>query len=183
MGYGDYMKEIPLHGKKAAGRVALIDDEDYPLVSQYKWYVRERELASGRIAGPYAITIIRNANGVNTTISMHVLILNIRTGIDHQNHNGLDNRRCNLRPAGQKQNQANQRATLGFTSSYKGVSWDKVNKKWRADIKINWKRYNLGRFILEEDAAQAYDAAARKAWGDYALLNFPQIYLANEEVD
>jgi AP2 domain len=166
------MKTVPLHGKKAAGRVALIDNEDYELVSQHRWFIDELT-RPGRDSGPYAQANIRHPDGRHTTIRMHKLI----TGwpqTDHINHDGLDNRRANLRPATGSQNLANQRTQDGRTSSFKGVWWRSDTRKWAAMIKVNGHKRHLGDFAAEDDAACAYDVAALAAWGEYAHLNFPK---------
>jgi len=161
------MKEIILNGKKAAGRVALVDDEDYQLVSQYKWHILE-EKRPGRLHGPYAVSSIKRADGSGTTIRMHCLILGA-TNIDHRDGNGLNNQRSNLRIATDTQNKANGYSRSG-TSKFKGVYRSKY--RWIATIRINGKTYYIGSFTVEEDAACAYDTAARKAWGEFARLNF-----------
>lgn len=104
---------------------------------------------------------------------MHNLILNCK-GIDHRNGNGLDNQRANLRQATSPQNAANKRPGIGFTSVYKGVSWNVRSDKWRAQIWTGGKSYWLGLYAVEEDAARAYDAAALAAWGEFARTNFPE---------
>jgi len=163
------MKTVPMRGKKAAGRVALVDDEDYDLVMQYRWYVYE-EIRNGRPHGPYALAW---PNGVMTR--MHVLVMGVR-GVDHANRNGLDNRRENLRPATGSQNQGNRRSVPGSSSRYKGVSWHKQRRKWRASIRPpGGPHRHLGLFADEEDAARVYDAAAREAFGSFACLNFPDV--------
>jgi hypothetical protein len=165
------MKTVPLHGKKAAGRVALVDDADYELVMAYTWHAHE----TNRNSGPYADANIRRADGNWTTIRMHKLI----TGYpqtDHVNHDGLDNRRANLRPATTSQNNANQRPRKGCASPYKGVCWDSWRQRWQADIQVDGHRRCLGRFRAEEDAARAYDTAALAAWGEYACINFAPVF-------
>ena len=115
------MRTIPLAGKKAAGRAALVDDDDYGLVVAYVWYLYED---ARRNAGPYAFASVRRPDGRHSMIYMHKLI----TGwprTDHINHNGLDNQRHNLRPATGSQNQANRKLTEGGTSQFKGVYWDR----------------------------------------------------------
>jgi hypothetical protein len=159
--------EVPLYGKKAAGRVAIVDDGDYDLVMQHRWHVREARRPSGRVSGPYAIT-----NYGKTTIFMHNLIMG-RTRIDHANGNGLDNRRSNLRPATNGQNMANRRPNIHSSSPYKGVGWKSSSGKWQARIRVDGTRYTLGFFDSEREAAEAYDAAARVAFGEFARLNFP----------
>ena len=165
------MKTVPLHGKIAAGRVALVSDRDYRLVSQYRWRVTERKFEGRRPDGPYAVTTITK-DGRRTLLQMHSLI----TGYpltDHKNHNGLDNRRSNLRPATNSQNQQNRQPNLRSTSQYKGVHWSTRERRWRATIKHEGTARTLGNFIAEEQAALAYDAAARSLFGEYAVLNFP----------
>jgi hypothetical protein len=76
--------------------------------------------------------------------------------IDHININPLDNKIENLRILNCSQNTRNQNKRKNCSSKYKGVSWDKQNNKWRADIKINGKSKNLGSFDNEEDAYLAY---------------------------
>jgi hypothetical protein len=169
------MKTVQLGGKKAAGRVARVDDGDYDLVTQHRWHVLEQYRPGKTTYGPYAQTDFKE-NGVHWTLTMHILILGIRTGIDHADGDGLNNQRYNLRPAGQRLNMANQqtRVSAGKTSRFKGVCWDKSRGKWMAGITINRRHVNLGRFLCEEDAARTYDAAALAAWGGFARLNFPE---------
>lgn len=153
--------EIPLGGREAAGRVALIDIDDYESVAERAWHVHESK-RPGSNYGPYA------ANKTKKKIYMHSLV----TGwpaVDHENHNGLDNRRRNLRPATKAQNGANQQKQAGSSSQYKGVSWSKRSGRWRAYITGK----HIGYFRTEELAAKAYDRAATKKFGEYALLNFP----------
>jgi len=166
------MREVPLHGKKAAGRVALVDDADYELVMQYRWRVHEAIPGPGRrLDGPYAVTNLPRVNGKKPALRMHVLITGIRTGIDHENHNGLDNQRHNLRRATRAENGQNRLPNLGHTSQYRGVCWYRLGGKWQARIKVDGRERHLGYFEDEEDAADAYDTAALAAWGSFAYLN------------
>lgn len=159
------MKEIPL----TRGKVALVDDEDYELVNQYKWYA-----LNGR-GGFYAARTIKKI----TKIRMHRLILGLKKGelCDHINHNGLDNRRCNLRVVDYHQNSMNRRKCLGKSSKFKGVVWDKRKyvKKWKVMIGFNGKLHFLGYFDDEIEAAKAYDKAAMQYFNGYAKLNFPVV--------
>ena len=91
---------------------------------------------------------------------------------NHRNHDGLDNRRDNLRPATQTQNNGNQRCTRGV-SRFKGVSWYERHGKWFARIQHEGRRRSIGYFKDELVAAEAYDAAARELFGEYACVNFP----------
>lgn len=165
------MKEIPLHGARAAGRVALVDDEDYMLVSEYRWRIWEAAARPGHGAsGPYAVANYYKANGRRSVIKMHKLLTgNVQT--DHVNGNGLDNRRENLRKATGSQNGANRKGW--GKSNFLGVDWQSDAGKWRARVKKFGVRRSLGLFATEEAAALAYDEAAREIHGEFARLNFP----------
>jgi hypothetical protein len=163
------MKTVPLHGKKAAGRVALVDDEDYDLVMQYRWHLWE-EVHDGRVSGPYALAGDNDAEHY-TLMRMHCLIMGLK-GVDHVDRNGLNNQRFNLRPASLNEQAWNTGPRRG-SSRFKGVSWYKPYGTWRAYIMAHRQRHHLGYFLDEEDAARARDVAARKFHGEFAYLNFP----------
>ena len=164
------MKTIPLGGAKAAGRVALIDDDDYELVARHSWYIYERQ-RPGRSLGPYAATTVRREDGKRIMVYMHGLVTGwSRT--DHVNHDGIDNQRRNLRPGPPLLNGHNRRPNLRSSSRFKGVTWRKQESRWTAQIRINGKLKHLGYFDDEAIAAKAYDEAASVAFGEYASLNF-----------
>jgi hypothetical protein len=110
---------------------------------------------------------------------MHRQILDAAEGkfVDHINHNGLDNRRANLRIVTKEQNNWNKRKYFGnYSSRYKGVSRPKNCGKWRAKIFYKGKGIFMGYFDDEESAAKAYDAKARELFGEYAALNFGKAF-------
>lgn len=162
------MKEVPLHGAKAAGRVALVDDADYEMVMACRWHIFD----DPRAGGPYAITNVRRHDGGWTTMRMHKLLTGAPS-TDHADHDGLNNQRYNLRPSTQHQNQGNERKGAGLSSRFKGVTWNKAAGKWQAQIKVHRRNRYLGLFAQEADAARAYDAAARAAFSEFACPNFP----------
>lgn len=167
------MKTVPLHGAKAAGRVALVDDEDYDLVMQYRWHVVGKPpTATTRGSGPYAQANCRD-RADRSTILMHDLIMGT-VGIDHEDHDGLNNQRHNLRPATNAQNGANQRPQRAARSQYKGVYWDNEKRKWYAQIGVDGRSRHLGYFYSEIEAAYAYDTEARLRFGEFACPNFPE---------
>lgn len=91
--------------------------------------------------------------------------------IDHINQNKLDNRLCNLRAASHSQNEANKRKPRTNSSGYKGVRWHAKDRKWNARIKKDKIERHLGGFNTPEEAARAYDKAAKELFGEYACIN------------
>ena len=162
------MKTVPLRGRLAAGRRALIDDQDFELVSRYSWYAQRMKPGSRILyaGGRFRVTGRRTRH-----VFMHTLITGYRM-TDHINGDGLDNQRANLRQVTPALNNANRRPGPG--RQYKGAIRYRGARRWTAYITINGQRIHLGQHDTEEEAARAYDAAARSAWGDYACLNFPE---------
>lgn len=158
------MKKIEL----TQGQSALVDNEDYKKLNKYNWYAGYYS----HVDNYYAMRQIYT-NGKQTTVKMHRIIMDAPRNmqVDHINHNTLDNRKRNLRLCTHNQNQQNQTPSKNTLSQYKGVSWAKQRKKWVARIGINKKRLFLGYFKNEEQAAIAYNKAAKELFGEYALLN------------
>jgi hypothetical protein len=149
-------REIPL----TQGKVALVDDADYPLVSQFSWQ-----------AAPDKHTwYARNSENAR----MHHMICPPPVGYltDHKDGNGLNNTRANLRIATHQQNCANRRLRCDSQNRYKGIERLSPNR-WRAIIGIDGKTKYLGSYKTDEAAARAYDAAARTYFGEFARVNFP----------
>lgn len=152
------------------GIFVIVDDEDYELLSKYKWSLDSQG---------YASTTIKKENRKWKIKSMHRLILGLtdpKIHTDHKNHNILDNRRSNLRECNASENIMNSKKDKTYkgkkcSSIYKGVCWDKSKNKWVAHIQINKKLKHLGRFTDEIEAAKTYDTAALKYFGEFALLN------------
>ena len=76
-----------------------------------------------------------------------------------------------IRSATNSQNQANKKKRSGCSSIHKGVSYYKQHKKYKAGIMVDGKTIHLGYFVEETDAAKAYNEAAKKYFGEYAVLN------------
>lgn len=87
--------------------------------------------------------------------------------IDHINGNPSDNRLANLREATDAENKRNVGKRRHNTSGFKGVTWDKANKRWLAHATYNGKGVHLGRHPTKEQAAQAYETFARQHYGEF----------------
>jgi len=153
------MKKIKLTREQ----YAIVDDENYRELNRYKWHARYDLHSASYYATRHKEQIM---------VQMHRIILNAPRGIqvDHINHNTLDNRIENLRMCTNSQNHMNRKPHKNTTSKYKGVCLPQ-NKKWVAQIHVNKKQVHLGYFELEIQAAKAYNKAARKYFGKFALLN------------
>lgn len=142
---------------------ALIDDEDYEKIKNFKWYLH----TSGHI---------RSYVGNNRWEYLYRFILDIKgtkIQVDHQFHNKLDNRKENLRICTNAQNCRNQhKRRIGkFTSKYKGVCWCPKINKWRVTLTYNYKQIYGGTFENEKDAAIAYNKKAIEVFGEFSCLN------------
>ncbi len=157
------MREISL----TQGYVALVDDEDYEWLSKHKWCVC---VARG---GPAAVRYIGGGRRNMKHVYMHREITNAPSDkeVDHKDHCTLNNQRENLRVCTSTQNHANSIKRIGCSSRFKGVSWHKKAGKWRARVVKGGKETHLGLFADEVVAAHAYNAAALKHFGEFALLN------------
>lgn len=148
--------------------IAVIDARDYPLVKDHRWYPLVKRRTT------YVQANLLREDGTRTCVLLHRMIMAQQLGpamdVDHRNHNGLDNRRRNLRPATRAQNLMNRLARRG-TSQYLGVHWSARKQRWRAQIRIDGEKVYLGSFASEKAAARAYDAAASEHHGEFAQLN------------
>lgn len=158
-------KKIPL----TKGKFAIVDNTDYEWLNQWKWFAQKTYKGNF-----YAARAVR-VGLKQKHIYMHRAILGLdskdqREG-DHINGDGLCNLRSNLRIATHVENGRNRGKSRNNTSGYKGVGWFERDKKWRVYIRVNGKQIYLGAFYNIKDAAMAYDEAARKYYGEFALTN------------
>ena len=155
-------KLIPL----TQDRFTIVDAEDYDRLNQHKWHVSKSHTSE------YAVRCQGRKH-----ISMHRLLLNAPPHllVDHRDCNGLNNRKANLRLCTHLENIRNQRPRKGGSSRFKGVYWNKTEKKYNPRIRNNGKRYSLGYFHDEIEAAVVYDIKAMELFGEFAYLNFPKL--------
>lgn len=145
------------------GYTTYVDDEDYPYLSQFNW-----QYSQG-----YAKRTVRNGKKFET-VRMHRVILNAPEGyqVDHVDGNRCNNQRSNLRLCLMEQNRKNRRPNQSSVSRYKGVKLNRYTGKWFASIGVNGTKHHLGTFCTEEEAALAYDSAAKQYHGEFARPNF-----------
>jgi hypothetical protein len=162
------MKEVKL----TQGYVALVDDEDYARVSQYKWHAHILRKRDGSVLVVYARGYLPGNS--RQRLYLHRVILGIKDSkirVDHRDHNGLNCRRYNIRDS-QGSNNKNTRIRLTNTSGFKGVSWSKDKEKWTVRLKVDGHYKFFGYFTDPLEAACAYDMAAVKYFGEFAHCNF-----------
>ena len=142
------MKKIKL----STGKYALVDDEDFELVSKYYWNGKR-----------YATTLL----------PMHRLIMGVSKGqeIDHINADKMDNRKANLRIVTHGENLMNRPPLKNNTTGLKGVTWHQREQKYQVRVSKGRKREFLGYFEDKIEAAKIYNKRAKELYGDIAWLN------------
>lgn len=161
--------QIPL----TRGHTAIISSVDVDL-TQLKWC---------SVIHPDSLTVYAQRaikiNGKRGTQVIHRVIMERILGrplaknelVDHEDRNGLNNRRENLRLATRSQNVWNRNTNSKNTSGYKGVFWYKRSQVWKAMITVHKHQKFLGYFHDPKDAARAYNKAALEHFGEFAVLN------------
>lgn len=155
------MKTIPI--RNSGGLVALVDDEDYERLSQYTWYLRDLR----------GVKTVRRSVGYGSHERMFHLHREVmrapdRKPVRHLDGNGLNCQKSNLtfgyekKPRSAKAPRVKPPARERHPSHFTGVSWNTDAGRWVAHITANGKRYHLGYFEEEDQAAEAYYLAALK---------------------
>lgn len=158
------MKKIYLRGKNA-DKFTIVDDNDYDYLNQFKWSVSGNGYAQGQIPSVERKNRIYMHRAVGNMMGLDYRM------VDHINRNKLDNTRENLRNVDNGLNVYNTGVRSDNSSGYRGVSWNRANRCWRARL---WKG---GKCILckiaktKEDAAKFYNDKARELYGDDAFIN------------
>jgi hypothetical protein len=174
------MKEILL----TKGQVALVDDDDYEKLSQFKWVARWNKATqsyygfrrgSRKGSGPKRVSRTgKEYYALGPNIHMHREIMSpVPDGmeVDHVNRNTLDNRKENLRHASHAQNNYNRPGNEFAKVPFKGVTQSYRCKTFFSRIRKDGVNHYLGSFKTPVEAAMAYNEAAKRLHGEFAYLN------------
>jgi HNH endonuclease len=155
------------------GYVAMVSPEDESVLQDTSWRIQRHPTCK--------VIYARSQLRYKKVRTLHREVLGASPGqmVDHINHNGLDNRRSNIRFCTPSGNMANRRLHTNNTSGLKGVSYSRSSRKWTAMIAVNGHQRCLGLFESVEEAARVYDAAAIQAFGQFALTNAAMGLLGN----
>jgi len=148
------MKKIELANNSG---FIFVDDEDFDFLDNLKWH---------KSSCGSACTYI---NEKRTFISN--LILTEDKEVDHINRNRLDNRKSNLRYCTRQENQRNRGKFKNCASIFKGAQRVGTRNLWRSRIVVDGEKKSLGYFKTDKEAGMAYDSAAKKYFGQFALTN------------
>lgn len=155
------------------GKFAQVDDDDFEYINSFKW----QAVKSKKGKTFYAVRR-KYINGKKTLIIMHRIIMNLfdkKLFIDHIDFDGLNNQKLNLRTATFSQSNSYRSAKSKYV--YRGIRPD--CGKWESRITLNKKQIRLGRFKTQEMAALAYNEAAIKLHGSFAMLNVLKTTIEN----
>lgn len=154
--------------KLTQGYFAQVSDEDYQRVwVAGPWFPLIAKRKDGTIRSIYARHNVRR-KGKAAQQYLGQFILGVRKFVSHMDNDGLNCTRDNIRKSTKSQNIAKQRLRADNQAGFKGV----VNRKGHFMAQIDEKY--LGAFPTAQEAARAYDAAAKKKYGEFATLNFPR---------
>lgn len=171
------MKVIHLRSQTYGSHQCLVDDEDY------EWLTGGFVLYAHRVRKRYYVDCYEKgvAHGSKHKRLVHRVIYARHHGLadeeelDHEDGNSLNNQKRNLRIASSSQNNHNRRKFTANESRYRGVrSRKRKGGGWYANIKKDLRSIRIGAFEIERDAAIAYDIAAKRLFGAFALLNVPE---------
>lgn len=149
-GFCFFMKEIKL----TKGFVALVDDEDYEELNKFKWRAVK----------------VRNNYYAYRLVSMHREILNLKDSkqhVDHKDRNTLNNCKSNIRQCNPGQNNLNKEVRKDSQTGVKGVRYHKKKNRYIANIRINGKQKEIGKYKTLEEAKVAYNKKAKEVHGEF----------------
>lgn len=139
----------------------LIDTDDLEMVSKYQWHIEH-----SRKNLSYA-----QANIEKSTIRIHRLIMNTTLQVDHINHNGLDNRKSNLRVCTNQENNFNKLHRRNPKSGYTGIRYNEKSQSYYVRIMVNKKEISLGHYKILEDALEARKQGEIRYFGNFRFID------------
>lgn len=149
-------------------QIAIVDACEYYRAMELNWCAAYRK----SIDGYYAVAWTILPDGTRKQIFLHHFIVgNATPHVDHEDGNGLNNTRKNLRPCSHSQNHANMEKRVDNTSGYKGVSWSKQKRDWESYCTFQGKKQHFGHYKDKDDAARAYNDGVLRLFGKFAKLN------------
>ena len=146
-----------------------VSDEDYIYLLGFSWF--------GKIENGVRRAVTCSIKDKTHQMSRMILKrrgIIFKHEVDHKDRDQFNNQFENLRPATRSQNQMNRKVQSNNITGYKGVCFDTRADKYAARITVNKYRIQLGYYLDPTEAAKAYDLAAKKYFGEFAWLNFPQ---------
>jgi len=139
----------------------IIDESDFLNVSQYQWHIEK-----SRNNLKYAQTIIGKRPN-KRTMRLHRLILSSLEQIDHINHNGLDNRRVNLRICTNAENNRNKQSNRNPKSGHTGIRYNEKTDSYYVRIMVDKKEISLGHYKTLDEAIAARTAGEIRYFGEF----------------
>lgn len=151
-----------------SGREILVDPEDMDVALSLVWHVSSPSPSSREYA-------VCRVNG--RQVFLHNILMKPPPDmtVDHVNRIGADNRRKNMRLATESQQCANRTPKRGSSSKFRGVSLHSKGKKWQVILQVDGKLKRFGLYHDEVEAARVADREAKKIYGEFAYLNFPEL--------
>ncbi len=146
-----------------------------PITGLFYWRFARRGIRAGQKAGcdnshGYAVISVDNTlHGAHRLAWLYMTGAMPKEHIDHINGDRGDNRWKNLREATLKENNRSRNSNSNNKSGYRGVCFDKVRNKWKAQITVDRKTKLIGRFDTPEQASEAYKNAAKHHFGEFYM--------------
>lgn len=151
-------------------KLVTVDDEDFDRLQSFQWCLVGGN-KGGVSRGEYVSATMGKPSRVKRTAIANQIMDRFDCIFDHTDRDSLNCTKSNLRESTHQQNCFNRAKQINSTSQFKGVSFDKAAKKWRASITCNNRKHSLGMYTNQLDAAKAYNKAAINLFKAFAFLN------------